>query len=58
MRHVYFRSILTIVWLAAAIFSAATGSMLWTVFYLAIGGACLYSAYQMWKKEKDDEGGN
>ena len=58
MRHVYIRSILTVVWLAAAIFSAVSGNLVWTIFYLIIGGACLSSAYRMWKQEKDDRGGN
>ncbi len=56
MRHIYFRSILTVIWLAAAIFSAASGNAPMAVLYLIIGGACLSSAYQMWKKEKNHRG--
>lgn len=56
MRHVYIRTILSIIWLAAAIFSAVSGNLVWAVFYLALGGLCIYSAYKMWKNEKDDKG--
>ena len=58
MRHIFFRSILTLVWLAAAIFSIFSGNIPWAVFYLIIGGACLGSAYRMWKTKKDKRGGN
>ncbi len=56
MRHVFIRSILTLIWLAAAIFGAVSGNLVWAVFYLILGGVCLLSAYRMWKKEKSDEG--
>lgn len=58
MRHVYFRSILTVIWLTAAIFSAATLNIPMAALYLILAGACLSSAYQMWKKEKNHRGGN
>lgn len=56
MRHVYFRSILTVIWLAAAIVCAVSGNFPMAALYVVIGGLCLYSAYQMWKKEH--KGGN
>lgn len=58
MRHVYIRSILALVWLAAAIYSAVSGNIVWVLFYVIIGGTCSFSAYRMWKKERDDRGGN
>ena len=56
MRHVFIRSILTLIWLAAAIFSVVSGNLTWSAFYLILGGVCLLSAYRMWKNEKNDEG--
>ena len=40
MRHFYFRLILGIVFIA--------------LLYIFLGGVFLYSAYSIWKKEKDN----
>ena len=53
MRHVYIRGILALVWLAAAIFSGGRGSVEMAAFYTLLGGVCLYSAYAVWKKERN-----
>lgn len=57
MRHVYFRGIMGLVWLTAAIAGVLHGNFGSTVFYLLPGTAFLYSAYAAWKKENDDKGG-
>lgn len=51
MRHVYFRSVLGIIWLAAAIVSL-------NPFFGLLGGVFCYSAFSMWKKEKNAKGEN
>ena len=53
MCHVYIRAILALIWLVAAIVSATSGNFEMTVLYIVICGVFLYSAYAMWKKEKD-----
>lgn len=55
MRHVYIRGILALIWLAAAVISGVRGSLEMTAFYVLLGGACLYSAYTVWKKEHNQE---
>ena len=56
MRHVYIRGILTLIWLAAAIFSGVSGLLEWTGLYVLMGAAFGYSAYASWKKEKNNKG--
>lgn len=56
MRHFYFRLILGIVWLIAAIFSAVSGNIPFAVLYVALGMVFLYSAYSIWKKNKGNRG--
>jgi uncharacterized protein (DUF58 family) len=56
MRHVYFRSILALIWLAAALMSGISGNLLMAVLYIIIGALFLYSAYSIWKKEKTNKG--
>lgn len=53
MRHVYIRGILALIWLAAAVVSGVGGNVGMAAFYVLLGGACLYSAYVMWKKEQN-----
>ena len=53
MCHVYIRAILALIWLVAAIVSAASGNSEMMVLYIVICGVFLYSAYAMWKKEKN-----
>lgn len=49
MRHVYFRGIFACVWVGAGIVSG------FALYYL-MGAAFLYSAYDLWKKEKNGKG--
>ena len=50
MRHVYFRGILGLVWLAAAIAAGVSGQAGTAVMYALLGVVFLYSAYEQWKK--------
>ncbi|SHK07565.1 hypothetical protein SAMN02745243_02134 [Hespellia stercorisuis DSM 15480] len=54
MRHFYFRLALGIVWLIAAIVSGVNANIPFTVLYVVLGIVFLYSAYSIWKKEKDN----
>lgn len=56
MRHFYFRLILGIVWLVAAVASAVNGSFLFAVLQVVLGIVFLYSASSIWKREKDKRG--
>lgn len=56
MRHVYFRGILGLVWLAAAIISGVSGRIEMAGLYVILCGVFLYSAFITWKKEKDRRG--
>lgn len=51
MRHVYFRGIIGLIWLAAAIVSGLSGNFEMSVLYVILGGVFLYSAYITWKKD-------
>ena len=55
MRHFYFRLILGIVWLAVAVVSAVKASISFAHLYASLGIVFLWSAYSIWKKEKDKE---
>lgn len=57
MRHVYIRGLLGVIWLAAAVVSAISGSIEMAVLYVILGGVFLHSAYTIWKQEKDNQGG-
>lgn len=52
MRHLYFRAIMAIVWLAAAIISLLSGILEFAALYVLLSAAFSYSAYTMWKKER------
>ncbi len=56
MRHVYFRGILAVIWLAAAIISGISGNVAMAVFYIILGGVFLYSAYRAREREKSSRG--
>lgn len=56
MRHVYFRGILGLIWLAAAIISGVSGRIETAGLYVILCGVFLYSAFITWKKEKDRRG--
>ena len=52
MRHFYFRFILGIVWLAAAVVSAAGANIPFAVLYVALGIVFLWSAYSIRSRDK------
>jgi hypothetical protein len=56
MRHVYIRSMLSLIWFVTAIVCGISGNLEMAVLYVGIGLGFLYSAYAMWKKEKDGKG--
>lgn len=55
MHHFYFRLILGIVWLAAAAVSAVKANISFAALYVLLGIVFLWSAYSVWKKEKDKD---
>ena len=55
MRHFYFRLILGMVWMAAAVVSAAGANILFTALYAGLGILFFWSACSIWKKEKKDK---
>ena len=56
MRHFYFRLVLGIIWLVAAIVSGVSANIPFAILYALLGIVFLYSAYSIWKKEKDNRG--
>lgn len=54
MRHLYFRLILGIVFIYCMIFSIFTMNIPFALMYLVLGGAFLFSAYSLGKKDKDN----
>lgn len=50
MRHIYIRGIISLIWFAAAIVSALSGSLAIAGIYIILGFLFLYSAYRTWKK--------
>lgn len=56
MRHFYFRLILGIVWLAAAVVSVVKADISSAVLYVVLGIVFLWSAYSIWKKDKGNRG--
>jgi predicted membrane protein len=54
MRHFYFRLILGVVFIACMIFSFVTMNIPFALLYLALGAVFLFSAYSLWKKNKDN----
>lgn len=54
MRHFYFRLVLGIIFVICMIYSFITANIPFALFYLAFGGMFLFSAYSIWKKEKDN----
>lgn len=51
MRHIYIRSFIALIWLAAAIYCGISGNLEMTGLYLVLGGVFLYSARTIWKKK-------
>ena len=56
MRHIYIRGSLGLIWLAAAIVCGISGNFPMMGLYLVLAVAFLYSAYTVWKKEKNKGG--
>ena len=56
MRHVYFRGIIGLVWLAAAIVSGMSGHIAMAAFQVALGVVFLRASYTLWQKERDQKG--
>lgn len=56
MRHFYFRLILGIVWLIAAVVSVVRANIPFAVLYVVLGIVFLQSAYSIRKKDKDNRG--
>ncbi|MCI8854181.1 MAG: hypothetical protein HFI30_06695 [Lachnospiraceae bacterium] len=54
MRHIYIRSILSLIWLAAAMISAITNNLEMSLFYALLCAVFGYSALASWKKEKEE----
>ncbi len=52
MRHFYFRLILGIVWLVAAVVSAVKANISFAVLYVVLGIVFLWSACSIRKKEE------
>lgn len=57
MRHIYFRGIAGIIWLAAALASVGSGNFEMGILYVILSVLFGYAAYASWKKEKNDKGG-
>lgn len=57
MRHIMIRSMLALIWLAAAIYSGMSGRIEMCLLYVIMSGAFAYSAYRVWKSGKDEKGG-
>ena len=55
MRHFYFRLILGIVFICCMIYSFITMNIPFALLYIFLVGVFLYSAYSIWKKEKDED---
>lgn len=55
MRQFYFRLILGIVWLAAAVVSTVSANISFAILYVVLGILFLWSAYSIRKKEKDKD---
>lgn len=54
MRHFYFRLILGIVFIVCMIYSFVTMNIPFALLYLFLGDVFLFSAYSLWKKDKDN----
>ena len=57
MRQFYLRLILGIIWLAAAVVSIVKANIPFAALYFVLGVVFLWSAWTIWKKEKDKDGG-
>ena len=55
MRHFFIRLVFSIVWIAAAVVSAVSANISFAILYAVLGIVFLWSAYSIWKKEKDKD---
>ena len=53
MRHVIIRLLIGIVWLIAAVFCGVQENFMFAAIYAILGVVFLFSAYSIWKKEKE-----
>lgn len=56
MRHFYFRLVLGIVFLLCAVYSFVTANIAFAMLYIILGAVFLFSAYTIWKKNKENRG--
>lgn len=56
MRHVYFRGIIGLVWLAAAIVSGMSCHFAMAALQVALGVVFLCASYTLWQKERNQKG--
>ncbi len=56
MRHFYFRLILGMVFAICAVYSFVTANIPFSLMYVVLVSVFLYSAYTIWKKNKDNRG--
>lgn len=54
MRHCYFRIIMGLIWMVAAVASGVSGNLSMAALYGILGVVFMYTAYVIWKKEKAD----
>lgn len=54
MRHFYFRLAFGVLWLIVAIIRAVTANFPFMALYILVSFVFFYSAYSIWKKEKDN----
>lgn len=57
MRHVYFRGIVGLIWLAAAAVSGVSGRLEMAGLYVILCAVFLYTAFTAWRRERDSRGG-
>ncbi len=57
MRHIYIRGIIGLVWLIVAIICGVSGNFQMMGLYIILACVFMYSAYTVWKREKDGKGG-
>ncbi len=54
MRHCYFRILMGLVWMVAAVVSVMNGKLSMAAMYGILGVVFFYTAYTIWKKERAD----
>lgn len=54
MRHFYFRLILGLIFVGCMLFCFVIANIPFALLYLFLGGAFLWSAHSLWKKNKEN----